>query len=115
MPSYTVQLSDSQDQSFFVHVNIPATSWAMPKGNAGSWRSLEEGYIKLKGGGMWWTEAAGTATGKHLLLLSPSGKTAFRLFDFKDLFGVNSGNSGVVVQAAVLAFEPGRIVWALNE
>ena len=115
MPSYTVQVSDSREQSFFVHLNIPATSWAMSKGKAGTWRSLEEGYIKIKGGGLWWSEAAGTTTGKHLNLLTPSGKGGFKLFEFKDFFGVCSGNSGVIGQPWVLTLEPGRVVWALNE
>jgi hypothetical protein len=113
MPNYLIQIDDSANNSFFISMSIPARSWAVPSGNAGSWRVTERGFIKHVGGAMWWEEAKGTATGKHLNLLH-KGYWGLKLFEFKDFWGVSSNGSGVLLQSWVLQCEPGRVTWLLS-
>ena len=115
MPKRTIQIADSEGKSFYIVINQSLAQLAMPAGKAGTWRALNESYIRHNGGAMVWVEAAGTATTKHLRLLSPKGLWGLQLFEFKDFWGVNSDGSGVIAQSWVLSFEPGRITWLVMD
>lgn len=112
MANYLIEIGDSGGNTLYVALSVPAKSLLMPTGNAGYWRALDKGLIKPTDGALWWEEAKGTATGKHINLLS-KGFWGIKLFDFKDFFGVNSDGSGVVIQPWVIQFVPGRITWSI--
>lgn len=115
MGRHTIQLTDSEGSSFAIYISQNMSHLISPQGAAGSWRSFEEGYIRHNSGALWWSQAAGTATMKHLVLLS-SGYWGLRLHEFYSAFyGTSDSGSGLVLQQWVLSFKPGRITWVLLE
>lgn len=86
----------------------------------GEWKTLDEGYIKVRSGKTRTRFSDnGDLTTSDLLILGDQGIKTYdgnyffgiQLFEYEHSLGGNSKGEGVVIQPWVVAFEPGRISW----
>jgi len=115
MSRYTVEIGDSDGNSFQISVNIGYVGVH----TEGSWRSIDKGWIRYNSGMIKKEQTAGhTITETNLNLLGPGGIDAgwgIKLNTWDDIGGVNDQGTGEIVQGWVLNAKPGRITWALVE
>jgi hypothetical protein len=113
-----VNIANTFDQSFRIHLEIPIDSLEESLGNygKGSWKTIQYGDIRFPSG---WSEgqrSSGTLTTLHIKLCSKEENTwGIRLNDFRDFWGPNKNGDGLILQPWCVSFKPGLINWTLIE
>jgi hypothetical protein len=124
---YVIELEDTKGKSFKIEISIPI----MPKigPHRGTWRSLEQGFLRFDNGGTHFVRGVLGYTPLQSvpvdlrdmdkeadLLFFPHGndsKFGLALERVHNWVGVNDMGVGKVPQDWVLAFEPGWLKWTV--
>ncbi len=100
------QITDSKNVGIKIEFDLNTLT------NNGTWRSLDFGLLTVNSGHVGYQDSSGTISTKHCMLKDPADDTwGIRLTDFCDLWGQNSGGSGLAVPAWCIRLAPGAIEW----
>jgi hypothetical protein len=107
---YIIKIEDAKGKPFRIEIAIPFVPKIGP--HRGTWRAIDQGFIRYSSGGTHWVPVAGhNGEGDLYFFLNdypPFGMTLEKLHNF---WGVEDMGVGMVPQDWVLACEPGQVKW----